>query len=169
MTTTETVVPGSAEHPARPAVTGPVDPLGADILGLLRSLKLSGMKDTLPERLSLARSRQMSHATFLELLLSDEVSRRDARSAAVRAMQAGLAPLLRLDTWNEHDNLVYDRALLADLTSLRFTEAGHNVLILGPVVITGWDGIWPRSCWSRRCCDRCNVGRVVSGAIPASG
>jgi len=133
MTITETVVPGSAEHPARPAVPGPADPLGADILGLLRSLKLSGMKDTLPERLSLARSRQMSHATFLELLLSDEVSRRDARSAAVRAMQAGLAPLLRLDTWNEHDNLVYDRALLADLTSLRFTEAGHNVLILGPV------------------------------------
>ena len=68
MTITETVVPGSAEHPARPAVPGPADPLGADILGLLRSLKLSGMKDTLPERLSLARSRQMSHATFLELL-----------------------------------------------------------------------------------------------------
>src|SRR5664279_1120230 len=119
---TETVVPGPAANSARPAVPGPADPLGADILGLLRSLKLSGMKDTLPERLSLARSRQMSHATFLELLLSDEVSRRDARSAAVRAMQAGLAPLLRLDTWNEHDNLVYDRGLLADLTSLRFTE-----------------------------------------------
>jgi len=112
---------------------GPADPLGADIIGLLRTLKLSGMKDTLPERLSLARTRQLSHANFLELLLSDEVSRRDARSATVRAAHAGLIPLMRLDTWNEHENLVYDRQLLSDLTSLRFTEAGRNVLILGPV------------------------------------
>jgi DNA replication protein DnaC len=111
----------------------PADPLGADIIGLLRALKLSGMKDTLPERLSLARTRQLSHANFLELLLSDEVSRRDARSATVRAAHAGLIPLMRLDTWNEHENLVYDRQLLSDLTSLRFTEAGNNVLILGPV------------------------------------
>ena len=122
--------------PATPT-QAPADPLGADIIGLLRTLKLSGMKDTLPERLSLARTRQLSHANFLELLLSDEVSRRDARSATVRAAHAGLLPLLRLDTWNEHENLAYDRGLLADLTSLRFTEAGHNVLILGPGVITG--------------------------------
>ena len=40
---------------------------------------------------------------------------------------------MRLDTWNELDNLTYDRQLLSDLTTLRFTEAGHNVLILGPV------------------------------------
>lgn len=112
---------------------GPSDPLGADLLGLLRTLKLSGMKDTLPERLSLARTRQLSHVNFLELLLSDEVSRRDARSATVRAALAGLAPLMRLDNWNEHDDLTYDRALLSDLTTLRFVEAGHNALILGPV------------------------------------
>jgi len=128
MTSTQTA-------PATPTTTAaaPADPLGADIIGLLRTLKLSGMKDTLPERLSLARTRQLSHANFLELLLSDEVSRRDARSATVRAAHAGLLPLMRLDTWNEHENLVYDRQLLSDLTSLQFTEAGRNVLILGPV------------------------------------
>jgi len=135
MTSTElgaapaSATPASAARP--PA--GPTDPLGADLTGLLRALKLSGMKDTLPERLSLARTRQMGHAAFLELLLSDEVSRRDARSATLRAAHAGLMPLMRLDTWNEHENLTYDRGLLSDLTSLRFTEAGHNVLILGPV------------------------------------
>ena len=164
MTSTQTA-------PATPTTTAaaPADPLGADISGLLRTLKLSGMKDTLPERLSLARTRQLSHANFLELLLSDEVSRRDARSATVQAAHAGLAPLMRLETWNEHENLVYDRQLLSDLTSLRFTEAGNNVLILGPTVITGLSPPLPCSCWSRRCCDRCNVGRVVHGAIPASG
>jgi len=135
MTSTETASnPTTAARPAPAArAVGPVDPLGSDIIGLLRSLKLSGMKDTLPERLSLARTRQMGHAAFLELLLADEVSRRDARSATIRSAQAGLLPLMRLDTWNEHENLVYDRQLLSDLTSLRFTEAGHNVLILGAV------------------------------------
>ena len=115
------------------SAAGPSDPLGADLLRLLRTLKLSGMKDTLPARLSLARTRQLSHVNFLELLLSDEVSRRDARSATVRAALAGLAPLMRLDNWNEHDDLTYDRGLLSDLTTLRFVEAGHNALILGPV------------------------------------
>jgi DNA replication protein DnaC len=127
MTTTPHTVPGS------PAAAGTVDPIGADLLTLLRTLKLSGMKDTLPERLSLAKSRQLSHHQFLEQLLADEVSRRDARSAAGRAARAGLLPLMRLETWTEPDNLIYDRQLLSDLTTLRFVEAGHNLLILGAV------------------------------------
>jgi len=113
--------------------TGPVDPLGPELLALLRTLKLSGMKDTLPERLSLAKTRQIGHYQFLEQLLSDEVSRREARSAANRALRAGLAPLMRLETWTEPDNLIYDRHLISDLTTLRFLDAGHNLLILGPV------------------------------------
>ncbi|WP_420121137.1 ATP-binding protein [Nakamurella sp.] len=114
MTTTPHTVPGS------PLAAGPVDPVGADLLSLLRTLKLSGMKDTLPERLSLAKSRQLSHHQFLEQLLSDEVSRREARSAAGRAARAGLLPLMRLDTWTEPPDLIYDRQLLSDLTTLRF-------------------------------------------------
>jgi IstB-like ATP binding protein len=79
--------------------TGPVDPIGADLAQVLRALKLSGLKDTLPERLSLARTRKMGHAAFLELLLSDEVTRRDSRSAMLRARTAGLDPTMVLDTW----------------------------------------------------------------------
>jgi len=122
-----------ATAPGSPTGGGPVDPLGADLLTLLRTLKLSGMKDTLPERLSLAKTRQLSHYQFLEQLLADEVSRREARSAGNRAAHAGLLPLMRLDTWTEPDNLIYDRQLLGDLTTLRFVEAGHNLLVLGAV------------------------------------
>ena len=112
---------------------GPVDPIGADLTRTLRALKLSGLTHTLPERLTLARQRKMGHAAFLELLLSDEVSRRESRSAMLRARTAGLDPTMRLDTWDEPDDLQYDRMLLSDLTSLRFTDAGHAVVILGPV------------------------------------
>lgn len=112
---------------------GPIDPVGADLNKILRALKLGGLGDTLPERLALARQRKMGHGAFLELLLSDEVARRESRSAMLRARTAGLDPLMRLDTWDEPDGLRYDRALLSDLASLRFTEAGHGVLLLGPV------------------------------------
>ena len=113
--------------------TGPVDPLGGDLLTLLRTLKLSGMKDTLPQRLTLAKTRQISHHQFLEQILTDEVARRDARSAASRAIRAGLVPRMRIETWTEPGDLRYDRQALSDLTTLRFLGAGHNLLILGPV------------------------------------
>lgn len=113
--------------------TGPTDPVGADLMRTLKALKLGGLSTTLPERLALARARKMGHAAFLELVLADEVTRRESRSAMLRARTAGLDPTMRLDTWDEVDDLTYDRALLSDLTSLRFTEAGNGVLVLGPV------------------------------------
>ena len=65
-----------AQH--RHLLGGEVYPVSAD-LRILRDLKLSGLRDALPERLVLARHRQMGHAAFLELLLADELSRRDSQ------------------------------------------------------------------------------------------
>lgn len=113
--------------------TGPIDPVGADLTRTLKALKLGQMTQTLPERLALARQRKMSHAAFLELVLADEIARRESRSAMLRARTAGLDPAMRLDAWDELDDLTYDRELLVDLATLRFTEAGNGVLILGPV------------------------------------
>lgn len=115
------------------AADGPVDPVGSDMSRILRALKLSGLKDTLPERLAMARHNKMGHAAFLELLLTDELSRRESRSATLRASRAGLDPAMRLETWEEAEDLTYDRMLLSDLTSLAFAAAGHGVLLLGPV------------------------------------
>jgi hypothetical protein len=127
--------------------TGPADAVGADLTKILRTLKLSGLKDTLPERLALARQQQLGHAAFLELLLSDEVTRRESRSAALRAAKAGLDPAMRIDTWQEHPDLDYDRQLWSDLASLRFTETGTGVIILGPVGVgkATWPPLWATS------------------------
>jgi DNA replication protein DnaC len=113
--------------------SGPVDPIGADLVRTLKELKLGQMTQTLPERLVLARQQKMSHAAFLQLVLADEITRRNSRSATLRARAAGLDPSMRLDTWDELNDLTYDRELLADLATLRFTEAGHGALVLGPV------------------------------------
>lgn len=88
----------------------------------------------------------MGHAAFLELLLADEVSRRESRSAMLRARTAGLDPTMRLDTWDEADDLSYDRTLLSDLASLRFTQARHGVVILGRVSARPtWPAHWDTS------------------------
>jgi hypothetical protein len=97
--------------PSTRSNTGPVDPVGADLSQVLRALKLSRLRKTLPERLALARQQKLGHAAFLELLLSDEVARRESRSASLRAAKAGLDPAMRIQTWDEHPDLTYDRTL----------------------------------------------------------
>ena len=124
-------------HPRRegghPMTTTIRDPVSPDLRKTLRALKLGQMLDTLPERLTLARQQKMAHAEFLELVLADEVTRRDAKSASLRARAAGLDPTMRLDTWDEPATVSYDRQLWNELTSLRFIDGPHGILILGPV------------------------------------
>lgn len=109
------------------------DPISTDLKKVMRQLKLSPMLDTLPDRLALARQQHLSHAAFLELVLTDEATRRDTSSAARRARAAGLDPAMRLDTWDEDVAVRYDRTMWSDLTSLRFLDAAHGAVILGAV------------------------------------
>jgi DNA replication protein DnaC len=104
-----------------------------EFAALLRRVKLGRCLDTLPERLALATTAQMGHAEFLELVLADEVSRRETSSAALRARTAGLDPQMTLDRWDDTADITYDRNIWNELCSLRFVESGHNALILGPV------------------------------------
>lgn len=74
----------------------------------------------------------LPHGAFRELILDDETTRSEASSAQQRARAAGLDPSMRIKTRDELTDVSYDRQLM-DLTSLRFTDAGHAVQILGPV------------------------------------
>jgi len=114
-------------------MTAPAPTISPELRALLRRVKLGKALDTLPERLALGRSSGLGHAEFLELVLSDEVTRRDTHSADLRARVAGLDPAMRLENWDDTATVSYDRATLDELVSLRFVEAGHNALILGPV------------------------------------
>jgi DNA replication protein DnaC len=104
-----------------------------ELRAVLRRLKLSPILATLPERATLARQRKLAHTEFLELVLSDEVARRDRSAAANRARAARLDPEMVLETWDEEARVRYDKGLWTELCSLRFVEDAHNVFILGPV------------------------------------
>ncbi len=113
--------------------TALADPVSAELRSILRTLKLGKLLDTLPERLTLARAQHLPHADFLELLLADEVTRRETNSAALRARTAGLDPGMRIETWDPSAAVRYNQQLWAELTSLRFLDGPHGALLLGPV------------------------------------
>ena len=99
----------------------------------MRRLKLGRLLDTLPERLALARSHDLTHAQFLEQLFSDEVQRRDTDSAGLRARAAKLDPSMTLEAWDDTAKITYDKAIWAELVSMRFVDQARNAFILGPV------------------------------------
>ena len=114
-------------------MSGPAPTVSPELKALLRRVKLGKALDTLPERLALARTGGMGHAEFLELVLADEVTRRETSSAMVRARAAGLAPDMCLEHWDDSAAVTFDRHTWAELCSLRFIDGGHNVVIMGPV------------------------------------
>lgn len=115
------------------ARTTPAPTISTELRQLLRRVKLGRTLDALPERLSLAKSSKLSHAEFLELILSDEVDRRDRASNTLRARKARLDPAMTIHTWDGDAAVTYDHDILAELTSLRFIDDARCGFLLGPV------------------------------------
>ena len=105
----------------------------SELKALLRRVKLGRCLDTLHERLTLAHQQKLSHHEFLELLLADEVTRRDTASAELKARTANLDASMMLDRWDDTAKVTYDRTVWNELCSLRFLDAPNDAVILGPV------------------------------------
>ena len=100
---------------------------------LLKRLKLGAMMDTLPERLALARRDQLDYAAFLQILLADEVGRRDNRNLEIRLQKAGFEEICRLDDFVWTAGITLDRRLVDTAFSLDFLSRHEHVLFVGPV------------------------------------
>jgi len=100
---------------------------------LLKRLKLGAMMDTLPERLVLARRDQLDYAAFLQILLADEVGRRDNRNLEIRLQKAGFEEICRLDDFDWTAGVTLDRRLVDTAFSLDFLSRHEHVLFVGPV------------------------------------
>jgi DNA replication protein DnaC len=115
------------------AAATPATSVTPELRQVLRRLKLGKMLDTLPERLALAKQHKLGHAAFLELILADEIDRRDRTGAAQRARTAGLDATMTLESWDDHDAITYDHDTLTELSTLRFVDDHQCAFILGPV------------------------------------
>jgi len=105
----------------------------AELKPLLKRLKLGAMIDTLPERLTLARRDQLDYAVFLQIVLADEVSRRDNRNLELRLQKAGFEEICRLDDFDWNAGVTLDRRLVDTAFSLDFLSRHEHVLFVGPV------------------------------------
>ena len=105
----------------------------SELKPLLKRLKLGQMLDTLPERLALARRDQLDHAAFLQILLTDEVSRRDQRHMEIQLQKVGFEDICRLEDFDWTPGIKVDRKLVDAAFSLDFLSRHEHVLFVGPV------------------------------------
>jgi len=100
---------------------------------VLKRLKLSGMLSTLPDRVSYARKTKLAELDFLELVLQDEVDRRDHQNLAMRLARAGFEEEQTLEGFDWDAPVTFDRDRVKDLFSLGFLERHEDAIFLGPV------------------------------------
>jgi len=105
----------------------------SELKPLLKRLKLGAMLNTLPERLALARRDQLDYAAFLQILLADEVTRRDNRNLEVRLQKAGFEEICRLEDFDWTAGTTVDRRLIDTVFSLDFLARHEHALFVGPV------------------------------------
>ncbi len=100
---------------------------------VLRRLKLSGLCPTLPDRVAYARKAKLPELEFLELVLQDEIDRRNAKNVSVRLEQAGFEDEQTLEGFDWNAPVTFDRDRVRDLFSLGFLERQEDVIFVGPV------------------------------------
>ncbi|MDP3064499.1 MAG: IS21-like element helper ATPase IstB, partial [Chloroflexota bacterium] len=104
-----------------------------DLTPLLKRLKLGCVLGTLPERLALARREHLDYAAFLQIILADEVARRDQHRLELHLQQAGFEEVCRLEDFDWSAQIALDKRLLDAVFSLDFLARHEHVLFVGPV------------------------------------
>jgi DNA replication protein DnaC len=100
---------------------------------VLKRLKLSPMLATLPDRVAYARKEKLDYTNFLELVLSDEVERRDQKHITNRLTTAGFEEECTLERFDWSAKIRIDKTRLTDLFGLHFIERRENAIFCGPV------------------------------------
>ena len=98
----------------------------------LKSLRLSGILETLDVRNRQAIEEKLSHVEFLQRLLEDEVERRGAKQLALRLRRASFDTDKTLEGFDFSFNVSINRQQVFDLATCRFVERHEAVLICGP-------------------------------------
>ena len=98
----------------------------------LRTLKLTGMLETLDARVAQARTGALGHLDFLQVLCEDEIARRDTSALARRLRLARFEGQATIKSFGFTANPKVPAAALRDLAALRWLDAGQSVILYGP-------------------------------------
>lgn len=103
-----------------------------EIAQQLRQLRLSGVLDSLDVRIRQAIGEKLSHIEFLQILLGDELARRDQNRMAVMLKKAALMSSKTIEQFDFNALASLDRGMVSDLLTCRFMGDASPVLICGP-------------------------------------
>jgi DNA replication protein DnaC len=108
-------------------------PTSSTLAPVLRALRLTGITETLEARLAEARAGSLGHVEFLQVLLEDELARREAQAVRRRIKAARFETEATLEGFDFAFNPRLPAAQIRDLARLEFIAAGESVLLYGPV------------------------------------
>ncbi len=93
---------------------------------------MSGAAEMFDHRMEQAMREQWSHSALLEMLLTDEIERRDHRQLALRLNKSRLSVDKTLETFDLTFNTKVPVTLIRELSNCAFIEKKQNIFILGP-------------------------------------
>jgi DNA replication protein DnaC len=102
------------------------------LLPRLRQLKLSGMRDSIAARAEEARAKGLDPLEFVQLLVDDELARREGDAVHRRVRQARFEEACDLRDFDFAYNPEIPKARLWELASGRFVAEHAAVLLCGP-------------------------------------
>ena len=102
------------------------------LIDALKSLRLSGLAQSLDVRLLEAQGHSLSHEEFLELILQDELHIRHERRIARRLKSATFRDMKTLDDFDWRFNQSIKRKPIFDLATGHFIRERKDVLFIGP-------------------------------------
>lgn len=97
----------------------------------LRDFKLSGIYNSLEERLSYANEKSLSHMELLELLFEDEVNNRINNSYKKRYTKAKLPSHKTLEDFDFSFQPSIDKKIINDCATCNFIREKKNVVFIG--------------------------------------
>jgi len=98
----------------------------------LKTLRLGGFLESLDLRLTQAREEEFDHLTFLQVMVQDEIERREAKKLAQRLSRASFEQQKTLEGFDFSFNPTVKRSLVSNLATCIFIEKKEHVLIYGP-------------------------------------
>lgn len=104
----------------------------AHLITSLKSLKLSGMADTLELRLLEAQNNGLAFSEFLSMLLTDELQTRANRKLERLLQHAHADSTKTLESFDFSFNPSINAMVIRELATCRFIEKGENLFFLGP-------------------------------------
>ena len=97
----------------------------------LRTFKLSGIYNSLEERIALAKEKSLSYVDFLGLLLEDEMNNRRDNSYKKRYSKAKFPGYKKLEDFDFSFQPSIDKRIINDAATCHFVREKKNIIFMG--------------------------------------